>query len=172
MLFKATKDDILPLSAPLMTRSGTKVDHVVVSKGSTVTIPIRCMNRSTSIWGPNAKEFVPERWVDEAGITEKAREIQGFSHLLTFADGSRTCLGKGFVLAEFKVCLNVKFLPWYDRLSSSLIYQAVLSVLIRNYRFALRDGPDTRIELHRSMLRRPKVVGEDGAVVPLRVTRA
>jgi cytochrome P450 len=61
------------------------------------------VNRSTSIWGADAKEFKPQRWLDEGGTPEKAKEIQGYRHLLTFADGSRTCLGRGFALAEFKV---------------------------------------------------------------------
>lgn len=62
------------------------------------------MNRSTSFWGPDAKEFKPERWLDdESGVPEKAKEVQGYHHLLTFVDGPRTCLGKGFALAEFKV---------------------------------------------------------------------
>lgn len=103
-------DDVLPLSAPVTTRSGDKVDRIVVSKGTTVVVPIRCINKSTSIWGPNAKEFVPERWVNDAGITAKAKEFQGFNHLLSFGDGPRTCLGRGFALAEFKVCLEVDFI--------------------------------------------------------------
>jgi cytochrome P450 len=62
------------------------------------------MNRATSIWGPEAKEFVPERWLeDEKGLPTRAKDIQGYHHLLTFVDGPRTCLGKGFALAEFKV---------------------------------------------------------------------
>jgi cytochrome P450 len=62
------------------------------------------MNRATAIWGPDAKEFKPERWLDnESGLTARAKEIQGYHHLLTFIDGPRTCLGKGFALTEFKV---------------------------------------------------------------------
>lgn len=87
----------------MTTAAGTSVSQLVIAKGTKVVVPIATMNRSTAIWGPDAKEFVPERWIDEAGLTAKAKEIQGFSHLLTFSDGTRMCLGKGFALAEFKV---------------------------------------------------------------------
>lgn len=70
-----------------------------------VTVPIRTVNRSSAIWGPDSKEFKPERWLDEDKLSERAKEIQGFSHLLTFVEGARTCLGKGFAVAEFKVRL-------------------------------------------------------------------
>jgi len=65
------------------------------------------MNRSAPIWGEDAKVFRPSRWLENAhgenGIPAKAKEIQGHRHLLTFADGPRTCLGKNFALTEFKV---------------------------------------------------------------------
>lgn len=61
------------------------------------------INRSVSVWGSDAKEYKPERWLNEAGLPDKASQIQGHRHLLTFADGPRTCLGKSFALSEFKV---------------------------------------------------------------------
>ena len=48
---------------------------------------------------------------------------------------------------------------------SSLMVQAVLSVLIRNYTFELPDGPTTKFENYRSIMARPKLVGQDGPQV-------
>lgn len=93
----------MPLSEETTTLSGEKVDRLIIPKGMHVTVPISTINRLESVWGPDAKEFVPERWIDEAGLTQRAKEIHGFSHMLTFVDGARTCLGKGFAIAEFKV---------------------------------------------------------------------
>ncbi|KAG9309800.1 cytochrome P450 [Chiua virens] len=146
----ATADDMIPLSKPIQTRSGKFVDYISVTKGTTVSISVPFMNRSTAFWGPDAKVFRPERWLDEDGIPARAKEIQGHRHLLTFIDGPRTCLGKGFAIAEFKI---------------------VLSVLIKNFVFALRDGPEVEIGMERGILPRPKVVGEEGASVPMRVRR-
>ncbi|KAJ7167917.1 cytochrome P450 [Mycena filopes] len=144
----AACDDVIPLSTPIVTPSGETISSIAIAKGSTVMAPIRCINRSEALWGPDAKEFKPERWF--ADITTQAKELQGHRHLLTFHDGPRTCLGKAFALAEFK---------------------AALSVLIRNFVFEFPDGPETKIEKHVSIVPRPKVAGQTGAKVPLRVTR-
>ncbi|KAK7014458.1 hypothetical protein VNI00_019352 [Paramarasmius palmivorus] len=60
----ATEDDILPLSAPFTTADGQVVNSIAVTKGTTVSAPIRCINRAEAIWGPRAKEFIPERWLN------------------------------------------------------------------------------------------------------------
>lgn len=44
-------------------------------------------------------------------------------------------------------------------------------MLVRSFVFELRDGPDTRVELVIGMLPRPRIVGEQGVDVPLRVRR-
>ncbi|KAH7927044.1 cytochrome P450 [Leucogyrophana mollusca] len=146
----AAEDDILPLSEPIRAASGKNVDHISVAKGTLISINIASLNRSTYFWGPDAKAFKPARWLGEDGITVKAKEIQGHRHLLTFVDGPRTCLGKSFAVAEFK---------------------AVLSVLVRNFAFEMRDGPETKVEMARGLLPRPKIAGEEGCRVPLRVRR-
>ncbi|THU84114.1 cytochrome P450 [Dendrothele bispora CBS 962.96] len=160
----AATDDVVPLSSPLSlssssssstTTSSSQTSGVAIPKGTSITIPIRGINRSEAFWGEDAKSFRPERWLENgAGIPDAAKEVSGHRHLLTFVDGPRTCLGKGFALAEFK---------------------AVLSVLIRNYTFEfVMDGEDKvppKIEVHRSILPRPKIEGQQGARVPLRVRR-
>ncbi|KAG1873850.1 cytochrome P450 [Suillus subluteus] len=147
---RAREDDVIPLSEPVCTRSGKMTDSISIAKGSSIAISIRAINRSSAIWGPDAKEFKPDRWLTADGISGKAKEIQGHRHLMTFVDGPRTCLGKDFAIAEFK---------------------AVLSVLVKNFVFEMRDGPDTQIEIARGLLPRPRVVGEDSIGVPLKVRR-
>ena len=87
----------------MRTADGQMVSSITVPKGSIVLVPAHAMNRSTKFWGADAKEFKPERWLAPDGIPKAAQEIQGHRHLLTFADGSRICLGRHFALAEFKV---------------------------------------------------------------------
>ncbi|KAL6310284.1 cytochrome P450 [Sparassis latifolia] len=86
-----------------------------------VVVPMDWMNRSTAIWGPDAKEFIPER--QSQNLPMEAQDIQGHRHLLTFLDGPRICLGRAFALAEFKLC------------------KAVPSVLVRDFTFKYKDGP-------------------------------
>ncbi|KAJ6544319.1 cytochrome P450 [Mycena capillaripes] len=148
---QAMVDDVIPVSEPITTASGEVVDSIAVAKDTLVTVSIRCMNQSEVFWGPNAKEFEPERWQTLANDPLRAKEIQGHRHLITFLEGPRTCLGKSFALAEFK---------------------AVLSVLIRNFTFEFPGGPETEIAIHRALIPRPKVAGQPGGNVPMRVRRA
>ncbi|KAJ7165625.1 cytochrome P450 [Mycena crocata] len=147
-LREAAHDDVIPLGTPVVTPSGETISSIAIVKGSAILIPMRCINRSEALWGPDAKEFKPERWFED--ITGPAKELQGYRHLLSFHDGPRTCLGRAFALAEFK---------------------ATLSVLVRNFTFEFPDGPDTKIETHLTIVPRPKVAGQNGAKVPLRVRR-
>jgi cytochrome P450 len=146
----AAADDVIPLSEPVCTESGEMTDSISIARGTLITIPGAAINRSLAIWGPDAKEFKPDRWLTEDGISGKAREVQGHRHLLTFVDGPRTCLGKDFAITEFKT---------------------VLLVLVKNFVFEMRDGPDSQVEIVRGIMARPRVIGEDGIGVPLRVRR-
>ncbi|KAJ6580333.1 cytochrome P450 [Mycena sp. CBHHK59/15] len=144
----AGQDDVIPLGTPVVTPSGETISSITIAKGTSVLAPIRCINRSEALWGPTAKVFEPERWFTDVAVG--AKELQGYRHLLTFHDGPRTCLGRAFALAEFK---------------------AALFVLIRNFTFEFPDGPETKIEAHIAIVPRPKVAGQNGATVPLRVRR-
>ncbi|EIW74088.1 cytochrome P450 [Coniophora puteana RWD-64-598 SS2] len=145
----AAEDDVIPLSEPIVDASGKLCDHIVVAKGSQVTVSIHYVNGSEKFWGPDAKLFKPERWLNPDGLEARAREIQGHKHLLVFADGPRICLGKAFALSEFK---------------------AVLSTLVRNFEFDMRDAK-AEVEVANGFLPRPRIVGEQKVDLPLRVTR-
>jgi hypothetical protein len=64
-------------------------------------------------------------------------------------------------LLQVAVCWTLKI--W--------LRQATLSVLVLNYTFKLRDGPDTKFGVERMVFPRPTVIGEEGCRVPLRVRR-
>ena len=104
---QANEDDIVPLSETVRTKSGEMVDSLTIAKGTQVTISLASINRSAMVWGEDAKVFRPCRWLEDAhgqnGIPVQAKEIRGHRHLLTFADGPKICLGKGFAVTEFKV---------------------------------------------------------------------
>ncbi|KAI6157012.1 cytochrome P450 [Pisolithus tinctorius] len=148
LIRRADEDDVIPLSEPVRTKSGEVVDSITTERGTEIGISISGMNRSEAIWGPDAKVFRPERWLEADGVTNKAQEVKGHRHLLSFGDGPRACVGKLFAIAEIKT---------------------VLSVVIKNFVFEMRDGPDTKVEIIRGITLRPKVAGEDGTKVPLRI---
>ena len=94
----------MPLSDPIETASGQILSSLVIPKGTILHSPIIFTNRNEKFWGPNAKSFVPERWLEEG--PQAPKDIHGHRHLLTFSDGPKICLGRGFALAELEVCLS------------------------------------------------------------------
>ncbi|KIL58805.1 hypothetical protein M378DRAFT_1023882 [Amanita muscaria Koide BX008] len=135
-LHQADKDDVVPLSHLTKTSSGKMVDSIFVPKGTVVTTPFVHMNRSEVFWGPDAKQFVPERWLKENLYPSK--DFPSYRHRYTFSDGPRICIGRIFAVAEFKV------------------------LLIRNFTFELPSGPDSPIGKHKTFLVRPKLSDEVG----------
>ena len=59
----AIKDTILPLKTPIIGRDGQEVHEALVPVGTTVFGSILIPNTSTQIWGEDASEFKPERWL-------------------------------------------------------------------------------------------------------------
>ena len=113
---QANEDDTIPLTHPIRTASGILVNEIFVAKGTFVRIPIAGVNKSETLWGPDAAKFNPSRWLlsdDESrSAMGKLEEIKGYKHILTFGSGPRTCLGKNFALLEVKVrccCLIFSF---------------------------------------------------------------
>ena len=69
------KDAVLPLSRPIRTTHGETLSSLVVPQGTNIIIGIMALNRQKSLWGADALEWKPERWlaplpqtVSEAGV--------------------------------------------------------------------------------------------------------
>ncbi|KAI9794597.1 MAG: hypothetical protein M1816_004484 [Peltula sp. TS41687] len=73
-----------------------------VPSGTLILIPPWAVNRSIALWGPDAKEFKPERWIGP-GRANTGGADSNYS-FLTFLHGPRSCIGQAFAKAEF-ACL-------------------------------------------------------------------
>ncbi|CAN1180560.1 Cytochrome P450 704C1 [Linum perenne] len=82
----AEEDDVLP-------------DGYRVRKGDGVTYMAYAMGRMTGIWGDDAEEFRPERWLDEEGVFRAESPFK----FTTFHAGPRICLGKEFAYRQMKI---------------------------------------------------------------------
>lgn len=80
----------VPYEIKQTSKETTLPDGTHLPKGSIVVWCIWAMNHSKNIWGPDAHEFKPERWIDENGhvIPKTAAEFPVFN------GGARLCLGK------------------------------------------------------------------------------
>ena len=59
----ANKDTVLPLSEPVHTTNGKIMDAIPVAKGSQCLIGFIGSNMSKAMWGEDALEWKPERWL-------------------------------------------------------------------------------------------------------------
>jgi cytochrome P450 len=78
---------------------GLKIGPHHLPKGLYAGISPRAMNRSKEIFGEDADDFVPERWLPSASNNDEA--IKEKSRLLTtFGMGTRVCIGQNIALVE------------------------------------------------------------------------
>ncbi|KAL5495647.1 hypothetical protein ACEPAI_1110 [Sanghuangporus weigelae] len=141
----AMKDEVIPLSEPIMLRTNEFVREVHIRKGSYVHIPIEGLNYSKDIWGEDALVFKPDRWFS---LPASATHHPGLANVMSFTFGPHACIGWRFSLLEMKVFL-VALLP--------------------HFVFA----PAAEIRKYNTIVTRPYVKDrlESGSALPLRVSR-
>ncbi|KAI0823770.1 cytochrome P450 [Trametes gibbosa] len=106
-VFRETrKDAVLPLSEPIVGVDGSKISEILVPKDTTVIVGLLSSNRNKAIWGEDALEWKPERWLSSLPETVTEAKIPGiYSNLMTFLGGGRACIGFKFSQLEMKVVL-------------------------------------------------------------------
>ncbi|KAH6919089.1 cytochrome P450 [Coprinopsis sp. MPI-PUGE-AT-0042] len=113
----AKKDTIIPLLTPIKGTDGKDINEIFVPGGTDILISILGPNRSTKLWGPDAGDWKPERWMNELPKSLIDAKVPGiYSHLLTFAGGGRSCIGVKFAQLELKFMIfnlldRLKFSP-------------------------------------------------------------
>ena len=81
-----------------------------IAKGTTVMIPPWAVNASTELWGVDAEEFVPERWLrmkntdDDPNVSSNGGKGTNYN-FLTFLHGPRACIGQTFAVGELSCLL-------------------------------------------------------------------
>ncbi|TDL23922.1 cytochrome P450 [Rickenella mellea] len=144
----AMKDDVLPLTAAIRMSNGHFSTSFRVQKGQIFHIPITTMNTNPDVWGDDAGEFKPERWLTPNAMPPSNELPHGWSNMVTFSDGPRLCIGYRLAVFEFKV---------------------VLAALIRSLEFHSTDAiVNTKIT---QQIVQPVVDG-NGGVLPLRISLA
>ncbi|KAI0837000.1 cytochrome P450 [Hypoxylon sp. FL0890] len=68
-------------------------------KGTQLVLSPPVTNLSPRVWGPDAREFKPERWDSLSGDAATPYGTE------TFANGPRICIGKSYSLLAFKVMM-------------------------------------------------------------------
>ncbi|KAM5541728.1 hypothetical protein V8D89_004457 [Ganoderma adspersum] len=125
----AQQDAVLPLQAPLQSVRGEAMHRIPVPKGTKVVVGIAAVNRDKSLWGEDALEWKPDRWLSALPETVMQAHIPGvYSNMMSFLGGGRACIGFKFSQCEMKVLLSVLLESFSFDLSETPIHWSMESV--------------------------------------------
>lgn len=143
---EADSDHVIPLSQPIETKSGKIINEIPVSKGQGISVSICTYNRLQSVWGEDADEWNPSRFLDSG--REKS-SLGVFANLMTFSAGIRGCIGWRFAVLEI---------------------QAVLVELVENFEYRFPEGVEI-VRLNAGLMA-PMIEGKlhEGSQLPLEVS--
>ncbi|KAF9448068.1 cytochrome P450 [Macrolepiota fuliginosa MF-IS2] len=88
----------IPRTSRIAKETGT-IDGIAVPKGTMISIPIRVLNTWKVIWGEDAEEFHPERWLN---LPKNYNPAFSF---FSFVAGPHACIGKTMAIMEMKTIL-------------------------------------------------------------------
>lgn len=121
----------VPMTLRIAAKDTTILGHFI-PKGTTVILSPWAVNTSKALWGDDAREFNPDRWMG-AGRANTGGADSNYS-FLTFLHGPRSCIGQAFAKAEFACLLAA----WVGRFEMELA------------------NPDAPLELQSGVTARPK----------------
>lgn len=110
----------------------TTIQSHFIPRGTTVIICPWAINTSKQLWGDDAREFNPDRWMGP-GKANTGGADSNYA-VTTFLHGPRSCIGKDFAKAEF-ACL--------------------MAALVGRFEMALED-PGLKVEIQGGITARPK----------------
>lgn len=104
----ARKDIVMPLMYPIKAVDGAEISEVPVKRNTDVIVAIIAANRSKKIWGEDAEEWKPERWLKPMPESVSKAHMPGvYASMMTFIGGGRACIGFKFAEMEIKMILSM-----------------------------------------------------------------
>lgn len=110
----------------------TTVQGQFVPAGTRIVLAPMATNTAVSLWGADAGEFRPDRWLDAAARPDASRVNYAF---MTFLHGPRSCIGEKFARAEFAY---------------------LLAALVGRFEMKLKDKDQEEVEIVGGITSRPK----------------
>eukprot|EP00261_Vitis_vinifera_P040195 XP_019081438.1 PREDICTED: cytochrome P450 704C1 isoform X3 [Vitis vinifera] len=139
----------VPVDGKLCLSDDTWPDAFSVRKGDIVAYQPYAMGRMAFLWGTDAEDFRPERWLDENGIFCPESPFK----FTAFQAGPRVCLGKDFAYRQMKIFAAI--------LLSSFIFKLSDENKAVNYKTMINLHIDGGLDVHAShRLGHGKLLGE------------
>ncbi|KAI3332199.1 cytochrome P450 [Xylariaceae sp. AK1471] len=108
----AVSNEVLRYYAPVPvtireTAQETDIIGHRIPKGVRVVLAPWATNFDKTLWGPDAHEFNPDRWLPTGADDKRAASGGASSNyaFMTFLHGPRSCIGQAFAKAEFAIIL-------------------------------------------------------------------
>ncbi|CAI0409318.1 unnamed protein product [Linum tenue] len=133
--------EVMRLYPPLMqlTRAierETKMGDFVLPTGIQVALPAILVHKDPEIWGSDAGEFNPERFVD--GISKATKNPNQQGAYFPFGWGPRICIGQNFALMEAKMALVIILKRFSFELAPSYVHAPSTEAPIPQPQFGAR----------------------------------
>ncbi|TMW61960.1 hypothetical protein Poli38472_009453 [Pythium oligandrum] len=95
---------VIPLNGRCAVKDTVLVDGTFVPKGTNITLASYALSRMESVWGPDAAEFNPGRWLNsQTGEMVAYSSFKAFS----FHAGPRICIGMNLAMLELRLVISV-----------------------------------------------------------------
>lgn len=106
----------VPVTSRVATED-TTVQNQFIPRGTIIWISPWATNKDPKLWGPDASEFKPERWLND----KSGGALNNYA-FMTFLHGPRSCIGASFARAE----LACTIAAWVGRFSFELKDKSLL----------------------------------------------
>ncbi|KAF8204998.1 cytochrome P450 [Pholiota molesta] len=121
------------------------IDGVLVPKGTLFYIPIRVVNTWKEVWGEDAEEFKPERWLN------LPKGYHPTFSMLSFIAGPHACIGKTMSIIEMKAVLAALIVNFeFEPISPDQVVKPSAAITIKP-----TDGMPLRIRAASSSMSAP-----------------
>ena len=81
------------------------IDGKLIKKGTSIIVPTWAMHRNPELYGEDASEFKPERFIEEEGGVKVAEKFSDLT-FQAFGGGPRICIGMRFAMTEMKLAMT------------------------------------------------------------------
>ncbi|CAN1333489.1 Cytokinin hydroxylase [Linum perenne] len=108
---------------PRMAFEDIRLGDLNIPKGLSIWIPVLAIHHSQELWGKDADEFNPDRFV--------SRTYAPGRHFFPFAAGPRNCIGQSFAMMEAKIILAMLVSKFSFTLSPSYRHAPVTVLTIK-----------------------------------------
>ncbi len=112
-----------------------------IPQDTVVMLPPWAVNASTELWGSNAADFRPERWLPSASHSATDSKSTNYN-FLTFLHGPRSCIGQSFAMGEFTCMLAA----WVGVFETELQNPDMIPVIKGGITAKPKDGLHVRVK--------------------------